>query len=59
MDVELSNGFRTQVDEDDWLGLNLSLYTWYARGRSDGKRYVVAKLWDYAAKKQKTLWLHA
>lgn len=58
MDVDLPNGFRTQVDEADWLGQNLALYTWYARGRHDGKRYVVAKLWDYAAKKQKTLWLH-
>lgn len=58
MEIELPNGFTTQVDEADWLGLNLHLFTWYARGRKDGRRYVVAKLWDYADKRQKTLWMH-
>jgi hypothetical protein len=41
MEIELPNGVKTQVDEADWLGRNLFLYTWYARRGSDGKRYVV------------------
>jgi hypothetical protein len=58
MEVRLSNGYTTIVDEDDWFGKNLFLLPWYGVRKRGGRIYVVAKVPDPVTGKQRTLRLH-
>src|SRR5262245_41177100 len=58
MEVELQNGFKVQVDREDWDSLELGRYTWNAKAHDRGKVYAVANVWVPEWKKQVGVKMH-
>jgi hypothetical protein len=59
MEIELSNGYTTLVDEEDWISQKLFLLPWYAARQTGGRIYVITKFSDPKTGVQRTPRLHS
>lgn len=57
MQIELQNGLIAKVDEEDWVTLGLSRYTWQAK-KHGHKSYVIANVWNSERKQQVGVRMH-
>jgi hypothetical protein len=56
--IDLTNGFKAKIDEEDWLRLNLFLFKWHASKASPRHPYAIVNVRDSETKRYRTLRMH-